>query len=269
MDRWPRHRPRSLKQSRRLCKNSLVACTEMSELSPRHRKSKSKEQAAPPDRFKGVLLATRSCELVQRLPGFRKSKHRVPEEVTDRTQVFVGALTADRIRDDLDSVFQLLRNAFRFKRTQMKTQETSDGAGSISTPYFRYTSCVYQNPANAAEIIWQRDVSEVTSPEQILSDEFAEVFGQAFDTVEFLPPSPINLEALIDAIEEIDDPRVRLEYDRQLTKCEVYIEGIAAKLEVTSDAFRIVHPEPSHPRTLVASFTTFQDSLVDFSTFAE
>ena len=241
----------------------------MSELTPRSRKSKSRENAPPPDRFKGVLLATRKFELVQRLPGFSKSKHRVPEDVTDRAQVFVGSLAADRIRDDLDSVFQLLRTAFRFKRTQLKTQETADGAGSIETPYFRYTSCVYQNPANAAEVIWQRDVSQVTSPEQILSEEFAEVFGEAFDTVEFLPPSEINLEALIDKIEELDDPRVRLEYDRQITKCEVYIDGIAAKLQVTSDAFRIVHPEPTHPRTLVASFTAFQDSLVDFSTLTD
>lgn len=240
----------------------------MSELSPRPRKSKS-SQSAPPDRFKGVLLATRKLELVQRLPGFSKSKHRVPEEVTDRSQSFVGSLNSERIRDDLDTVFQLLRTAFRFRRTQLSTQETSDGAGSIATPYFRYTSCVYQNPANAAEVIWQRDVSEVTSPEQILSDEFAQVFGQVFDTVEFLPTSPINLEALIDKIEELDDARVGLEYDRQITKCEVFIEGIAATLQITSNAFRIVHPEPTHPRTLVASFTAFQESLVDFSSLTE
>lgn len=236
----------------------------MSELTPRHRETKSNEQAPPPDRFKGVLLATRKLGLVQRLPGFTKSKHRVPDDVTDRAQSFVGALATNQIRDDLDSVFQLLRTAFRFKRTQLEAQETADGAGSIATPYFRYTSCVYQNPANAAEVIWQRDISEVTAPEQILTDEFAQVFGQVFDTVEFLPANEINLEALIDTIEEIDDPRVRVEYDRQLTYCEVFIDDIEAKLQVTVDAFRIVHPEPTHPRVLVSSFMAFQESLVDF-----
>jgi len=226
-----------------------------------------KQQAEHPkiDRLKGVSLVIRKSELVQRLSNFQKSKHRVPDEINDRSQRFVGALSSDQIRNDLDAVFQMLRVAFRFKRTQMQTHETDDGAGSITTPYFRYTSCVYQNPANAAELVWQRDISDVNVPEEILSEQFAEVFGQVFDTVEFIPNSPIDLEKLVDTLEDIDDDRVRLEYDRQLTYCEVYLDGNPAKLQVTSEAFRIVHPDPTQPSDLVSSFFEFQDALVDFS----
>ena len=217
------------------------------------------------NRLKGVSLVMRKSELVQRLPNFDKSKHRVPDEINDRSQRFVGSLSRSQVREDLDEVFQTLRVAFRFKRTQMQTHETDDGAGSITTPYFRYTSCVYQNPANAAELVWQRDVSEVKVPDELLSDQFSEAFGLVFDTVEFMPSGNIDLEKLVDTIEEIDDDRVSLEYDRQLTYCEVYLEGSLAKLQVTSDAFRIVHPEPTPPRELVSSFFEFQEALVDFS----
>lgn len=173
----------------------------MSEL----RRNKEETSAQTPEqRLKRVSLAARQIELVQKLPGFKKSRHRVPEEITDRTQTFVGGLGGSRVRADLDHVFDALRNEFRFKRTQLDVHETDDGAGSITTPFFRYTSCVYQNPSNAGEIVWQRDISDVTAPETLLSRDFSAVFGQVFDTVEFVPRSPIDLEKLIDAIEVID-----------------------------------------------------------------
>lgn len=217
------------------------------------------------DRFKGVSLAARKCELVQNLQGFKKAKHRIPDEVNARTQTFVGGLGKTQVREDLDRVFASLRSAFRFKRTQLQTTETDDGAGSITTPFFRYTSCVYQNPNDASEVIWQRDISDVTEPEQILTEDFADVFGEFFDTVEFVPESQIDLERLVDVVEEIDDQRVTLEYDRNLTYCEIAIEGTAAKIHVTVESFRIVHPEPTDPRVLVSSFFEVQEALVDFS----
>ena len=219
--------------------------------------------------MKGVLLAFRHRELVRNLPGFKKSNHRVPDEVNARTQLFVGKLGEDRVRLDLDHVFDSLRAAFRFKRTELQAIETEEGAGSITTPFFRYTSCVYQNPSDASEAILQRDVSEIAAPDQLLTDNFAAVFGDVFDTVEFVPQSAIDLEVLIDRIEELDDPRVSLAYDRQVSCCEITIAGTKAKIQVTADAFRIIHPEPQAPRILVESFFSVQNALVDFSTLVD
>lgn len=217
----------------------------------------------------GVLLVFRHRQLVRNLAGFKKSNHRIPDEITDRTQKFVGKLGSSQVRDDLDRVFDSLRTAFRFKRTELKTQETDDGAGSIITPFFRYTSCVYQDSSNADEAIWQRDVSEIANPNHLVSDEFISVFGSAFDTVELVPPSTINLEALIDHVEALEDSRVSLQYDRQVTHCEMAIEGMNAKIHVTPDAFRIVHAEPSSPRILADSFFSVRMALADFSAFGE
>lgn len=215
----------------------------------------------------GVSLVFRHRQLVRSLRGFKKSNHRIPDEITDRTQTFVGKLGATQVREDLDRVFDSLRTSFRFKRTDLKTQETDDGAGSIITPHFRYTSCVYQHSSNPDEAIWQRDVSGIANPKHLVSDEFVAVFGNAFDTVELVPPSEINLEALIDHVEARDDPRVRLQYDRQLTNCEMVIDGMNADIHVTRDAFRIVHAEPSSPRVLADSFFSVRMALADFSTF--
>ena len=213
----------------------------------------------------GVLLALRTTQLVRNLPGYRKGDHRIPEDVNDRTQRFVGRLGGSLVAADLDHVFQSLRTGFRFKRTDLATQETDEGSGSITTPFFRYTSCVYQHPRNADEAIWQRDVSEIVDANQLLSPGFVSVFGETFDTVELVPHSAMNLEKLIDHIEDRADPRVSLSYDRNITACEIGIEGVPAKIQVTKDVFQIKHPHPSSPRRLMDSLFALQLSITDFA----
>ena len=103
----------------------------------------------------------------------------------------------------------------------------------------------------------------------MLTDDFASVFGDLFDTVEFSPPSPVDLESLIDRIEEIDDERVSLSYDRNVTHCEISIAGTDATLYITSESFRIIHPEPQTTRVLINSLFEVQNALVDFSSLNE
>lgn len=215
-----------------------------------------------------ISLAIREIEGIARLDGFKKKTHRVPDEINSRTQSFVGKLSAKQVADDLDQVFGELRSAFRFKRKELQSDNGGEGTGLISTPYFQYCSTVSQNPEDASEVIWRRDISQITEPNQLLSDGFAAVFSNFFDTVEFTPPTAIDLEALIDRIEETDDDRFSLEYDRQLTFCEIWIEGTAAKLHVTPEAIRIMHPQPQPPRVLIASLIEVQNALVEFSTLS-
>jgi hypothetical protein len=211
-----------------------------------------------------VSLAVRKTDSVEQLAGFRKH-HRVPSEVNSHTQAFVGRLATPTIRNDLDQIFSQLRAAFRLKRKEIIASESASGEGEITTPYFRYGSAVYLNPDNASETIWQRDVSQITAPQQLLSDGFATVFDKLFDTVECTPPTPIDLVTLIDHIEAQDDSTVTLEYNRHLTFCELSLPGIESKIRVTQDSFRIVHPRARTARRLLESFFEVQRSLVHFS----
>ena len=216
-----------------------------------------------PQRMTYVSLAVRQREPVQRMAGFKKT-HRVPEEVNTHTQSFVARLAAQQVKDDLDKIFEQLRIAFRFKRTEIQSSD-EDGSGTITTPYFRYGSTVFLNPDDASEAIWHRNVSDITSPNELLTDRFASVFGTSFNCVEFTPPSAIDLEALIDRIEAIADERISLQYDRLVTACEISLAGSNVKLRVTAESFQIVHPQPAAPRTLVQSLFDVQAALVDFS----
>jgi hypothetical protein len=221
-----------------------------------------------PDAIPGlnhVSLARKQHEPVSRLPGFKRT-HRIPMEVSEHTQAFVGRLAAERVRSDLDDVFDQLRSVFRFKRSEIESTEHACGHGEIATPYFLYQSAVVLNPRKASEAIWRRDISRIANLNQLLTDEFASVFGGLFDTVEFSPPSPIDITSVIDRVEARDDPRVSLNYNRQLSFCEIAIAGTNVKIHVTSEAFRIVHPDTETPRVLLQSLSQVQQAIVGFST---
>ena len=216
-------------------------------------------------RMRHVSLANRQQDSVRSWPGFKKKSHRVPEEVNSHTQSFVARLAADQVREDLDRVFRELRHAFRFKRTEIESADWDHGSGAITTPYFRYTSSVTQNPDAADMSVWQRNVSDICDSKYLLSESFAEVFGSAFDTVEFNPPEPIDLEGIIDRVESIDDDRIWIEYDRQITYCEVTLDGHDERIHITRESFRIVHPQAESPRRLVDSLLRVQNRLLDFT----
>lgn len=230
----------------------------MSDLAPN-------DPASDVQRMNHVSLALRQREPIRNLPGFRKNAHRVPDEVNASSRAFVAKLAANLMQSDLDKVFRELRAAFRFKRTEIQTTEWGDGSGTILTPYFRYGSKVELDPHDATEAIWLRDLSGITHPQQLLTDSFAKVFGLLFDTVEFAPPARIDLELMIDRIEGLDDERVTIMYDRQITRCEISLAEMTAKVEVTPDALRIVHARAQPPRVLVESFFATQNALLDLS----
>lgn len=216
-------------------------------------------------RMQNVSLVYRKHEQVRGLPGFKKKTHQVPDEVNARTEAFVSKLASEPVKEDLDQVFGKLRSAFRFKRNEIESTDWDDGSGSVTTPYFRYVSSVTQNPKAADEAIWKRDVSQINDLTQVLTENFAEAFGEVFDTVEFAPADPISLEEIIDRVESIDDERVWIEYDRHLSYCEIALDGCDETIHVTQESFRIVHPMAQAPRVLVDSLFRIQDRLLGFS----
>ncbi len=210
-----------------------------------------------------VSLVAQQTGEVRRLSGFKKRLHSIPDEISNRTSSFVGDLATPEIDKDIDQKYRALREQFKFKRADMNVSDISGGSGTIITPFFNYSVSVSLNPANASEVIWHRQVSEIKDSEPIFSDEFAYVFDELFDTVEFSPPTKVDLEAFIDHIEELDDDRIDLQYDRSATWCDLVIEGIGGKVHVTAATLRMVLTKPEAPRQLLEAFFEMQNALAD------
>ncbi|MFY8201498.1 MAG: hypothetical protein ACOVLE_12550, partial [Pirellula staleyi] len=175
---------------------------------------------------------------------------------------FVAKLAQEQVSQDLDSVFKQLKSAFKFKRTEIRVTDQGDGTGTIITPYFNYSIGVGQDAENPAKVVWHRTIDSIKDSEQIFSDAFAALFEGIFTTVEFTTQQPVDLDALIDAVEALEDERIAIEYDHNATRCVLRIEGIAGEIQVTQHTLRIVHPKPEAPRNLLRSFLAIQTALL-------
>lgn len=198
---------------------------------------------------------------VKGLSGFKKG-YAIPDRVNISSQTFVAKLAQEQVSQDLDSVFKQLKSAFKFKRTEIRVTDQGDGTGTIITPYFNYSIGVGQDAENPAKVVWHRTIDSIKDSEQIFSDAFASLFEGIFTTVEFTTPQPVDLDALIDAVEALEDERIAIEYDHNATQCVLRIEGIAGEIQVTQNTLRIVHSTPEAPRNLLRSFLAIQTALL-------
>ena len=209
-----------------------------------------------------VALVGQRIDRVRDLAGFKRS-HRVPDEVNDFTKAFVARIAADQIDANLGKIYDELRVQFRFKRKDLDVSISADGRGSITTPFFQYSVTISLSSSDPSQVIWRHQVSEISEAGHIIADAFARVFGCLFDTVELATAGTVDVEALIDRIEELNNQRISLAYDQQATWCRISIEGIAGELEITPRALSLVHRSSSSPGHLLQSFLEFQKALVE------
>ncbi len=199
---------------------------------------------------------------VRSLSGFTKS-HRVPDAMTSATEAFVVKIAAKELADDLQKIANALRDELGFKRIDINVAKPGDGTGTIITPNFTYSVWVSLNPDDTSEVIWHRQVSEISTPERVLSDEFAAVFGKTFDTVHFSPFNRIDVTALIDRIEDLNDDRITVNYDMNPTSCRVSIDDVDGEIVVTEFDVSLIQTQPQPPKRLIELLLQIQSALVD------
>ncbi len=208
-----------------------------------------------------VTLLREQVESIRSLAGFKKTD-KLPNAVNSYARSLVAELGSGPIAEDVNEVRDALRKHFSFKRKDLDSAAPGDGTGSILTPYFVYSVTVTLNPANPAEIIWRRQITDIKEPEQVLSPAFESVFPKTFSTVEFTPQQPIDLPAFIDQLEETDDERVKLNYDPATTWCRLSMPGLIGQVEVTRERFALLQLNPTSPKTLLEAFFKIQAMLV-------
>ena len=198
---------------------------------------------------------------VRDLSGFRKS-HRVPDEVSARANDFVRRIAADDLGEDLDQWFAGLRSELGLKRAQMEVSNPHHGMGTIITPTFQYQVSVGLCNDDPSLLTWRRQVSEFPALEAVLRDGFSSTFGTIFDTLEFTPLEPINVEEFIDWIEGSADSQLKPDYDRTATWCRLIApQQMVSSMLVEAQMVSLKSLSPCPPETLVRSFMAFRELL--------
>lgn len=213
-----------------------------------------------PGAFRSVGFFRQHWQPIRSLAGFRKETHRLSDSPSD---AFIAQLASQDLERDLDQRYAALKEAFRFKRLDMEVSEPAEGVGFIVTPHFTYQSQVRPSGENPAEVVWQRRVTDIQQQAVVLSDAFAAVFQRVFDTIEFIPVEPIDVESLIDQIEALDDERIRIDYDRAATHCQLSLADVAGEIHVAGEAVTFQRRGVVDPRELVHALVDFQQALLE------
>ena len=208
-----------------------------------------------------VRLVHEHTESIKRISGFAKH-HRIPNSICDSEQRFIADISKRELNDDLQKVFKSLRTAYGLKRKEISVTGPSDGVGVITTPYFDYEFHVIQNQDDPSKVVWMRKIAEIKEPARIFAGPFAEVFGNRFSILEFSTTQSLDLESIVDHIEEAELDTVTVDFDKDLSWCEIDVEETACSVLIRDDSIRVISSSDVTPQGLLESFLRIQQEFI-------
>ncbi|MEM9410966.1 MAG: hypothetical protein AAGA30_07630 [Planctomycetota bacterium] len=218
--------------------------------------------STPVGPFHNVSLAGYSAQKIQNLQAFDKQRHSLPRAWDSYSVEFVQQLATKEIELDLESKFQNLRSEFQLKRKEITAVQSELGCASVVTPEFEYCIQVEVDETTFDSIVWKRQVHNIKSSEVVLCQSFSAVFDLEFDRVESCFDAPIDLEAWIDHIEDLDNAAMKLDYNAQLTRCQLRFQPVSALIELTAEKLVIQHPNKDRASRIFKSYLEIQKSIL-------
>jgi hypothetical protein len=191
-----------------------------------------------PARMKRVVFRSETIGRVKDLAGFRKT-HSVPDRANEWARKYVNRIAHPDIKTDLDTTFDMLREAFGYKRKDLDVSAERDGLGFIRTPDFEYTVSVGVNPDDPTEVVWRREVGRLIDPELVRSEGFTSVFGTVFDRLVFEFIVPVDVAEFVDRIEDFPPEGVKVTVASGSDAAEVRLAGFTGRVTVTPTAVEI------------------------------
>jgi hypothetical protein len=214
------------------------------------------------DGTKRISFIERRSELIKQLPGFQKH-FRVPTSAGASDQKFIATLTEPILDSDLQETFSALRKSFGLKRKEISVDGPFEGSGSVATPFFRYEIQAQIDEEVPSRVVFSRSVSDISEFARVVAGPFDEVFGQRFSTLIVDVKAELDLESIVDAIEDDEPEGVSIDYDKDLTWCEIQLLGSTATIVVEPTAIRVQSVRDTTPRHLLKLFTEFQQQFID------
>lgn len=191
-----------------------------------------------PARLKRIAFRTESRGRVKDLSGFRKT-YRTPDNTGPSTRKFIAKCATDDVRQDVDNVFEAVREKFGYKRRDVDTTAGADGFGHLRTPDFEYTVSVAQDPASPTEVIWRREVGQVADAAVVRGPAFEAAFGKLFDQLAFEFAVPVDVGELVDRLEDAPADGLKVSVDADGAACEISLKGFAGAVRVERTALTI------------------------------
>ncbi|MGC1274085.1 MAG: hypothetical protein WBC44_10290 [Planctomycetaceae bacterium] len=210
---------------------------------------------APTSSLAGVSFFTERETPVKALGGFRKSLHSPPTDALATSRAWVARLAEADLAREVEETVSRLRRHLGYKRRDVRADGPQDGAASVLTPDFAYHVTVRQHDERPGQAVFRRTLDRIAKPHVLGRNGFEEAFPHGFQSLRFPFDAPVDLEALIDAVEESEPATVRgIEYPTDLSRLDLELAGFEGRVRIERDDMTITAVGPVSPAELASQF---------------
>ncbi|MFH1496911.1 MAG: hypothetical protein ABII82_03700 [Verrucomicrobiota bacterium] len=193
---------------------------------------------------------------VKALGGFKKSHHTLPDADTPATRRFLGQLCTGELTEEAEALFQTVRAAMNYKRKDLSLDLTSPTA-VLTAKDFVFEWDYALEPADPASYVVTRTLHGLRSGDLVQAGEFDAVFAGRFTAVGFDLRKGVQVEAVIDAVEGLDDENaagLRVDYPSDCRTCTLSVPDVAAEVVCDGASLEMRFTRAGSPRELLEAF---------------
>ena len=191
--------------------------------------------------------------LVKSLSGFKKGRHAVPDAVNAATEAFLGRLCMEELGDESEEWFQRARADLGYKRKQV-TLEVAGARAVLSAVDFTFEISYTLESRDPGTFVKTRILHQLTTG-KLGDPQFEELFAGQFDEIVFELTKGARVEAVIDAVEELDGAGgLRVNYPSDCRECTLTVEGVEAEVVCDGATLLMRFPRAGGPMELVEAF---------------
>jgi hypothetical protein len=213
-------------------------------------------------RFERATIINSEEDLVKNLPGFELN-HKVPKQIDSYHEGWIKKIASDLIVSELNDVARTLKARLKYKRKDIEEPVIEDGVGQLNTADFDYVVSIAQSSEKADRYVLTRSIENFKNSDILNNTEFNEIFSDTFDELELRLKKRLDVAAVIDKIEEIDnDELISVDYDHTNTSiCIVKIKGLNGHIELTETTLSLKMKKKHSPKNLVLSCQNAYESI--------
>jgi|UniRef100_UPI0040490091 hypothetical protein len=217
--------------------------------------------AVPGSVIADIRFIGRSGGVVKLLSGFKKKHHTLPDAANPVTNAFLGRLCTGELEEEAEKLFQAVRTKLGYKRKDVALTLTSPSA-VLAAKDFTFEILYELDPAAPAEFAVTQTLLDVKDGDFARTEAFNTIFDGRFSELSFTLRKGARVEAVIDAIEGLDDETVmRVDYPSDCSECTISVEGVEAQVRCTGASLDMVFPRAGAPQELLEQFTAVRSAF--------
>lgn len=198
---------------------------------------------------------------VKSLDGFKKGHHTVPDEANAVTNGFLGKICESELQEQAEALFQSVRSGLGYKRRDLSLS-VSPALAVLNAKDFTVEIAYALEADDPARYAVTQTLLQLRNGDLAHTEEFSGIFAGAFTEVSFALAKGARVEAVIDAIESLDDAHgLSVEYPSDCSECRISVDNVSAEIRFTGATLDLVFPRSGSPRELIAEFGKVRDAF--------